>query len=189
MVRSRYDRVAWERRRKEPGTSVEVADRVQVPVDAATAWARVRAVEAAASCLPGLVPGSLHALGDGRFEAMLRQTALGVTATWRLQAELTPSEADRRLEVRLEGDEPRLGMRMRARATVAVEASDGAAVLDYRGDVRIDGRLAASGAPIVRGIVEETLRRFVDSLAGGETRRADGLLARLRQALRALMQR
>lgn len=183
MVRSRYDRGAWERRRKAPGTSVEVADRVELPVDAETAWARLRDVDAAAACLPGIVPGSLRAV-DGGYEAELRQTALGVTATWALRAQLSPSDADRRLDVRLEGDERRLGMRMEGEATVSV--ADGAATaLDYRGRISVEGRLAASGAPIVRNVVEGTLRSFVDSLAGREPEPPrPGLLRRLARALK-----
>jgi len=181
-VRSRYERGAWERRRrKAPGTSVQVADRVELPVSVEAAWQRLREVEGAAACLPGLVAGSLHPAGDGAFEATMRQTTLGVTASWALRAEFVASDADRRLEVRLSGEDARLGMTMSGNATVTVADAGGRAALDYRSDVRVEGRLAATGGPIIRGVVEQTLKSFVDSLAGREPEARRGLRGRLRR--------
>lgn len=181
-MKPRYERGAWARSgRKAPGTSVQFADRVELPVSAETAWARLRDVEAAAACLPGLVAGSLRPAGGGAFEATMRQTTLGVTASWALRAELVASEADRRLDVRLNGRDARLGMTMTGDATVTVADDGGRAALDYRTDVRVEGRLAATGGPIIRGVVEETLRSFVGSLAGREPEARRGLKGRLRR--------
>lgn len=186
---SRGSREAWERRRKTPSTSVDLVDRVMLPAGPEEIWRRLNDVEAVAECIPGLVPGSLERLDERRFVGTLRHTALGVPATWTLRADVQPSEAERRLAVQLEGEEARLGLRLSGWATMAVEpGAAGDSGLDYRAHVEVVGRLAATGGPVIRSVVDGIVRRFVASV-GGAPAPTPGILARLLEAIRKLLGR
>lgn len=157
--------MGWSRRKRQPPrTTVDIEERVPLGVPAPDAYARLLDVESVGLCLPGLVPGSLRPDGDGSLRAVLRQTALGVTATWQLLVTMRPSPEARRLEIGLDGREQRLGMHLVGTADVAVVESGARATLSCTGHVSVEGRLAAAGGPIIRKVVEETLRRFVSAL-------------------------
>ncbi len=158
---------AWNRRRRAtPKAEVDVADRVIVPADGEAIVARLRDVEFVAGCLPGLVPGSLAPAEDGAFRAQPRQTAVGVTATWDLVIGLDAPPARQGVAVALSGSEARLHLTMAGTADVDVGAGEaGGTPVDYRGHVAVEGRLAATGGPIIRRIVGEILERFVAALA------------------------
>jgi carbon monoxide dehydrogenase subunit G len=167
-VRDRSDTSAWNRRRRPPPkTVVDVADRVQIAAPADEVFPRLLDVEFVAGCLPGIVPGSLAALDDGAYAATVRQTVLGVPATWRLRVTIAPDPAQRAVAIGLSGDEQRLRMTMTGTAGVRVaDGPPGTTDLDYDGHVEVEGRLAAAGGPVVRKLVGEILERFVGSLAG-----------------------
>ncbi|GEM_PF-6796828 len=167
MVKSRHDLSAWGRKRPVPSTTVNVDDVVSLPVTADVAWARMLDVSAVASCLPGLVPETLRPLGDGRYQAKVQATAMGVTATWEMTAQLTPDAVNRRLAVTLEGDDQRLGMRLAGTADLQLQPRSTAGTqLAYAGTVTVQGRLAAAGGPVITAVVENMLHRFVHSLSG-----------------------
>ncbi len=186
-------RGAWERRRRTVSTSVDLADRVALTLPPEDAWTRLMDVEAVAARIPGLVPGSLERVGEHGFQGRIRKTALGVTANWSLAADVRPSPDEGRLSVRLEGVEPRLGLRLTGSATLEVApGTTSPSDLDYRAHVEVTGRLAAAGAPIIRGAVDDIVRRFVATVGEvppaprGPLRR---LLVRLLRAVRRLLRR
>lgn len=190
MVRSARGAGGWERRRRSASTVIDLADRVRLPVGPDEAWARMADVELVASCIPGIVPGSIEQTGEHAFAGRLVKTAVGVTATWNLRAELFPSEAARCLRVTLEGEEPRLALHLGGWAELEIGTADaGEADLDYRGHIEVTGRLAATGGPVIRGTVDGIVRRFVAAVAQVETpkgplgRAIDRLLAVLRRLL------
>jgi carbon monoxide dehydrogenase subunit G len=189
VVRSRYDRGAWERRRKEARIRVDVADRVELPVGAETAWARLADIESVATSLPGLVPGSLRALGGGVFEASMCHAALGVTGRWTVRAEIAADDPSRRLVVRLSGQEPLLGMRLGGEMAAFIAAVGERAELAYRGDFLVEGRLAAAGRPIIRAVVEQASRGFVRSLSEPEPTPGGSRGRRLMGEIKALAAR
>lgn len=174
---------------------MELADRVALGISPEKAWERLNDVEMVAACIPGLVPGSLERIGEHEFRALLTKTALGVTATWSLSADVRPSASDRRLAVRLEGEEPRLGLRLAGHATLGVEeGTTSPSTLDYRARMEVTGRLAATGAPVIGSQVDGIVRRFVASVAEAPIarprllRRLLDLLLRVKRRFRRLGQ-
>ncbi len=178
----RGDDDAWNRRRRPtPKAAVDVADLVVVPAGAEAIIARLRDVEFVASCLPGIVPGSLAPAQNGTYGAEMRQTAIGVTATWTITIALDAPPTRRGVAVVLSGAEPRLHLTMTGTADVDVGADgDAGTPVDYRGHVVVEGRLAATGGPIIRRLVGEILDRFVVALA------ASGRASRATRASTAL---
>jgi carbon monoxide dehydrogenase subunit G len=155
-----------DRARRKPSTSVDVGDRIPVEAPPDAVWARLEDVDAVAQCLPGLVPGSLERVEGDRYHARLEHSAMGVTAHWDLRAVMTLVEADRRLDVLLEGDDPKLGLKMNGTAKIGVEPLEAGSALDYTGHVKVEGNLAGVGGPIIRGIVGDALDRFVADVSG-----------------------
>jgi carbon monoxide dehydrogenase subunit G len=166
----RRDRSAWGRgrRRPPPRSVVDVADRLVLDASAAEAHERLLDMDTVASCLPGVVPGSLERLDHGSFTVAVKQTVVGVAANWRLLVSLTAEEGAQRVRYGLSGEEPRLKMKLTGSADLALEVpADGAAaqvLLDYSGHVEVEGRLAIAGAPIIRRLVGEMLERFIAAL-------------------------
>ena len=78
-------------RKKAAGTTVKLDDRVAIEAAPDQAWTRLSDVPFVASCLPGLVPGSLEALDDRRFRARMVHSVMGVDATWDLEATINPA--------------------------------------------------------------------------------------------------
>lgn len=166
---SRYERHHWKHSSRFVGTRVEVGETVRLAVPWQAAWARIEDSRSLAGCLPGLVPGSLEALGSGRFSAKMRHTALGVTAEWDFEVALAATPEDRRLDLQLAAREPRLRMEMTGGSLIHITESNGGTALSYEGSVEVRGALAALGAPIVRSVVAETLHRFVISVGAAPT--------------------
>jgi carbon monoxide dehydrogenase subunit G len=184
-------RADWSKRtaKKTAGTTVELDDELVVPVSPETVWKRLDDVPLVASCLPGLDPASLEAVGDNVFRARMTNTVMGMNANWDLKATVTPDAAERRVKLLLEGADSRLGMKMDGVADVAVRSDEaGQALLDYTANVRIDGSLAAMGGPVIRAIVGDALGRFVEVVGGLEPEEHASWHARLRRRLRALWQ-
>jgi carbon monoxide dehydrogenase subunit G len=131
--------------------------------------AQLRDIEFVVECLPGLVPGSLVPGQDGGYVAQMKTTAVGVTAIWDLSIGYDAPPTRDGIAVELSGAERRLNLSMTGTADVAIAPEDrpGAAI-DYRGHVTVEGRLAATGAPIIRRLVSEILDRFVTALAAPE---------------------
>jgi carbon monoxide dehydrogenase subunit G len=181
----------WGKRtatKKTPGTTVELDDRVEVPVTVDQVWSRLEDVPLVASCLPGLDPGTLVAESDTRFRATMVNTVMGISANWDLHATIEPNSIDRRLRVLLEGTDARLNMKMNgvAEVTVVPGADATQAALDYNASLRIDGSLAAMGGPVVRSIMADALDQFISVVGGVEPTRARGPWARFKGLLRAL---
>jgi carbon monoxide dehydrogenase subunit G len=185
--------VDWgARAQKRVGTSVDVDDRIPLDARPAAVWARLQDVDAVAGCLPGLVPGSLEALGGDQYKARLEHSAMGMTAHWDLRATMRLS-ADRRLRVVLEGEDTRLSLAMNGWAEVDVHTEpEDRTTLEYKAHVRVDGSLAALGGPVVRGIVTDALHRFISDVSGDAAARqgpSAGVFRRLFARLRTWLRR
>jgi carbon monoxide dehydrogenase subunit G len=181
-------RADWSKRtaKKTAGTTVALDDQLVLPVSPDTAWKRLDDVPLVASCLPGLDPESLEAVGDNVFRARMVNTVMGMSANWDLKATVMPEEAERRLKLLLEGTDSRLGMKMDGAAEVLVRANeDGKALLDYTANIRIDGSLAAMGGPVIRSIVSDAIGQFVEVVGGLEPQQPTSWHARLRRQLAA----
>jgi carbon monoxide dehydrogenase subunit G len=185
-------RADWSKRtaKKTAGTTVALDDELVVPVSPETAWKRLDDVPLVASCLPGLVPDSLEAVGDNVFRARMVNTVMGMSANWDLKATVRPEEAERRLQLLLEGTDSRLGMKMDGVAEVLVRANEaGNALLDYTANIRVDGSLAAMGGPVIRSIVSDAIGQFVEVVGGAEPQQPASWHARLRRRLSAWWRR
>ena len=184
MATSKAD---WSRRtaKKTAGTTVSLDDVVALPVTPDVAWTRLEDVPLVASCLPGLDPATLVAVGPDTFRARMANTVMGITANWDLSATISPEAGRRMLKVLLEGEDRRLNMRLDGVANVVVRADEtGRALLDYTANLRIDGSLAAMGAPVIRSILADAIAQFVAVVGGQEPVERRSLLARLRECFR-----
>lgn len=180
----------WGKRtanKKTPGTTVELADRVEVPVSQDQVWARLEDVPLVASCLPGLDPASLVAESATVYRAQMVNTVMGISANWDLRATIEPDARSRRLKVLLDGTDTRLNMKMDGVAQVdVVPGTESAqAILDYTANLRIDGSLAAMGGPVVRSIMADALNQFI-SVVGGVEQTRRSLWSRIKDLLRAI---
>lgn len=177
----------WSKRtaKKTAGTTVTLDDSVVVPATPALAWTRLEDVPLVASCLPGLDPATLVAIGPDAFRARMTNTVMGISANWDLKATIKPNAELRTLSVTLEGADPRLNMKLDGVAEVTVRSDDetGNALLDYTANLRIDGSLAAMGGPVIRSILSDAIAQFVGVVGGQERRERRSLLARLRERL------
>jgi carbon monoxide dehydrogenase subunit G len=176
--------------KRQPGTTVELADQVTIQRSSEEAWKYLSDVPFVASCLPGLEPSSLADLGENRFRARMVHSVMGMTANWDLEATITPFESERRLDVGLAGKDSKLGMTMKGTANVAVkDKSNTDSILDYTADIRVDGKLAAMGGPIIRSVLGDSLEGFIAAVGGEETAsksggpRKEGVFARLLRRL------
>jgi carbon monoxide dehydrogenase subunit G len=159
---------AWGRRKREvPSTTVQLADRIEMPVSADVAWRHVQDIQAVAACIPGLVPGSLEQVSEDAFRGTLRHLALGVPSTWRLEAVVTRADPDRRLDIHLDGEEERLDLHLSGDAALSIDQVDELAALTYTGDLTVRGRLAGAGGPIIERVVASIIERFVESVGAG----------------------
>jgi carbon monoxide dehydrogenase subunit G len=184
MAASKAD---WSKRtaKKTAGTTVSLEDVVALPTTPDVVWARLEDVPLVASCLPGLDPATLESIGPNAFRAKMTNTVMGISAHWDLQATIRPDIDRRVLDVQLEGDDPRLNMKLAGLASVAVRADDtGRALLDYNANLRIDGSLAAMGGPVIRSILGDAIAQFVAVVGGREPVEQTSPLARLRARLR-----
>lgn len=174
----------WSKRtaKKTAGTTVELDDTVAVPATPDTAWARLEDVPLVASCLPGLDPATLVAVGPNTFSATMTNTVMGISANWDLRATISPDAERRTLRVVLDGADPRLNMKLDGVADVAVRPHElNRALLDYTANLRIDGSLAAMGGPVIRSILADAIAHFVAVVGGQEQVERPSLLARLRE--------
>lgn len=184
MATSKAD---WSRRtaKKTAGTTVSLDDVVALPATPDVVWTRLEDVPLVASCLPGLDPATLVAVGPDTFRARMANTVMGITANWDLSATISPEAGRRVLTVVLEGEDRRLNMRLDGVANVVVRADEtGRALLDYTANLRIDGSLAAMGAPVIRSILADAIAQFVAVVGGQERVERRSLLARLRKHFR-----
>jgi len=180
----------WGRRtstKKTPGTTVELADRVEVPTTPDQVWQRLEDIPLVASCLPGLDPDSLVAESDTVYRATMANTVMGISANWDLRATIEPDASSRHLRVLLDGTDPRLNMKLHGVAGVRVVPgeSESRAVLDYTANLRIDGSLAAMGGPVVRSIMADALAQFISVVGGVEPSRR-GAWSRIKQFFRSV---
>ena len=184
MATSKAD---WSRRtaKKTAGTTVSLDDMVALPTTPDVAWTRLEDVPLVASCLPGLDPATLVAVGPDTFRARMANTVMGITANWDLSATISPEAGRRVLNVVLEGEDRRLNMKLDGVANVVVRADEtGRALLEYTANLRIDGSLAAMGAPVIRSILADAIAQFVAVVGGHEPVERRSLLAPLRERLR-----
>ena len=184
MATSKAD---WSRRtaKKTAGTTVSLDDVVALPATPDVAWTRLEDVPLVASCLPGLDPATLVAVGPDTFRARMANTVMGITANWDLSATISPEAGRRVLNVVLEGEDRRLNMKLDGVANVVVRADEtGRAFLEYTANLRIDGSLAAMGAPVIRSVLADAIAQFVAVVGGQEQVERRSLLARLRERLR-----
>jgi carbon monoxide dehydrogenase subunit G len=182
----------WSKRTKNKtaGTTVVLDDCLILPASPAVAWTRLEDVPLVASCLPGLDPATLVADGPNAFRARMTNTVMGISANWDLKATLNPDAERRALNVLLEGEDTRLNMKLNGVADVTVRSDDlGQALLDYTANVRIDGSLAAMGAPIIRSILADAIEQFVAVVGGKEQVERRSLLTRLRDWWMRLMKK
>ncbi|RNM12030.1 CoxG family protein [Nocardioides pocheonensis] len=173
----------WSKRtaNKTAGTTVSVADVVTMPTTPDVVWNRLENVPLVASCLPGLDPATLVAVGPNAFSARMTNTVMGISAHWDLSATINPEPDLRVLNVVLKGDDSRLNMKLDGIAVVHVRPDDtGRALLDYTANLRVDGSMAAMGGPVIRSILGDAIAQFV-AVVGGQDRVRRSLFARLRE--------
>jgi carbon monoxide dehydrogenase subunit G len=159
---------AWGRRKRAvPSTTVQLADRIEMPVSADVAWRHVQDIRAVAACIPGLVPESIEQVADDTFRGTLRHLAMGVPSTWQLEADVKRTDPARRLDIHLEGQEERLDLHLSGDAALSIDDVDELAALTYTGDLTVRGRLAGAGGPIIERVVASIIERFVQSVGSG----------------------
>lgn len=175
-------RADWSKRtaKKPPGAEVALEDVLELPVAPQTAWMRLDDVPLVASCIPGLDPATLVDKGEGVYQATMTNTVMGITANWDLEATIRPVAATRTLSVQLRGEDPKMKMTLDGQADVDVSSgSGGTSLLHYQAQLRVDGSLAAMGAPVIRTILADTITQFVTVVSGQEAPARRSVLGRL----------
>lgn len=187
-----------KRKRPTPKAEVSLADRMTVEASPSDVLTRLRDAEFVAGCLPGLVPGSLKLREDGIYLAQMRCKAVGVTATWDLEVSHDASPDVSGIAITMAGKDPKLNLTMNGSANVDVSPVEKTkAELDYKGYIVVEGRLAATGGPLIRRIVDEILERFIVAIAaqgeaepeGPRTNGLAGLVAKIRKLVARLKER
>jgi carbon monoxide dehydrogenase subunit G len=176
----------WGKRtaKKTPGTTVVLDDVVSVPVSPDQAWIKVSDAQFVASCLPGVDTATLTEEQPNVFRARMVNSVMGIDANWDLKATILPDEVARSLKVVFDGRDTRLNMKMDGDANVVVRPDEGGAALDYDGNIRVDGSLAAMGGPIIRTIIRDSLDEFIAAVGGQESAKRMSWFARVRRLLR-----
>lgn len=163
----------WNRRRKVPVAAVEIADDLVISVPVEVAWQRLEDLPALAGCVPGFVPESFRRVSATDFEGQIRATALGVTANWQMRANVRAHPGEHTMAVKLQGEDPRLGLRVEGAADICVSPGGApASRLRYSGQVTVTGRLAAAGGPIINVVVQTMLGRFAAALGRSDAAQA-----------------
>jgi len=154
---------AWDKRRRAtPSTEVLLDDTIDVPVDLETAWLFLQDTRAIAGCIPGLDPASIVQDSETRFQGSMRHVALGVPSTWALVADVQRDGDAHTVEIHLNGVEPRLNLSLVGETNLALSAIDARQVrLAYEGDLKVEGRLAGAGAPIINRVIESIIEQFL----------------------------
>ena len=99
-----------------------------------------------------------------------RHVALGVPSTWRLEAHVGRSDADRALQIHLDGTEQRLDLRLQGDAHLRIgEGVAAGSELAYAGDLTVTGRMAGAGGPMIERIVASMIERFVQRVGSAGT--------------------
>jgi uncharacterized protein len=167
---------AWDKRRRElPSTEVRLDDTIDVPVDLDTAWRFIQDTRAIAACIPGLDPSSVRQDSETRFHGSLKHVALGVSSTWALVADVERDEEAHTARIHLDGVEPRLNLTLAGDTTLALsDVDDRHARLTYAGNLKVEGRLAGAGGPIIDRVIASIIERFLTEVgsAGEVTARA-----------------
>jgi carbon monoxide dehydrogenase subunit G len=154
---------AWDKRRRElPSTVVRLDDTIDVPVDLDTAWRFIQDTRAIAGCISGLDPSSVRQESETRFYGSLKHVALGVPSTWALVADIERDERAHTARIHLDGVEPRLNLTLVGDTTLALSGVDGQhARLAYAGELKVEGRLAGAGGPIIDRVIASIIERFL----------------------------
>jgi carbon monoxide dehydrogenase subunit G len=182
----------WSKRtaKKTPGTTVDLDDSIVLPATPDLVWSRLEDVPLVASCLPGLDTSTLVAAGPNRFTARMTNTVMGISANWDLTATIDPDAERRHLIVALEGEDGRLNMKLNGAAQISVRPDSlGQALIAYTGNLRVDGSLAAMGAPVIRSILSDAIAQFVAVVGGQAPSERLRLFERLRRFFRRLWRR
>ena len=182
---------AWDKRRRAlPSTDVHLDDTIDVPVDLDSAWRFIQDARAIAGCIPGLDPSSLVEESESRFHGTLKHVALGVPSTWALSAEIERDEPGHGLRVHLSGVEPRLNLTLTGNTDLALRAVDAnESQLAYAGDVKVEGRLAGAGAPIIHRVIESIIERFLMQVGSAGQEAPSGWWVRLKAFVRRTLTR
>jgi carbon monoxide dehydrogenase subunit G len=184
------DQDVWKKRKRaEPSATVHLDDAIALPVGADATWAYLQDVRAVAACIPGLVPDSVEQVSDDTFTGTMKHVALGVPSTWLLTAHVGRDDDGRRLDVDLEGDEPRLSLRLEGGARLRIVDAQPAR-LAYTGELSVRGRLAGAGGPVIERVIGSIIERFVQNLgSAGEVPPRHSWWRRTKERLRLLFAR
>ncbi len=134
----------------------------RLSTDADQAWALVRDIAQVARCLPNVE--SLEAVADGRYRAVVAD-AVGPFRV-RVEAELVvvASDAERRLEVTVKGEDRRTKTRVSGTLAAAVVDAAGASALSVTARTEILGTLATLGSGPIRRRADEIFAKVLPCL-------------------------
>jgi len=181
----------WSRsQRSVPSTTVELDDTLDVPVDLDTAWVFIQDTRKIAACIPGLDPESVVQESATRFRGVLKHVALGVPSRWDLTADVQRADAAHELGIQLDGAESRVGLTLSGSTRLVLSSVDQAhARLAYSGSIRVEGRLAGAGSPIIHRVIENIIQRFLVEVGSAGQRAPEGRWDRFVAWLRHLVAR
>jgi carbon monoxide dehydrogenase subunit G len=140
----------------------------QIPATRQRVWDAIWDVPTMASWVPGCTSAS--ARDDGTYRAHLEQELGILKASFDLVLTVLSAEPPERIQLRAEGEDPRLRSRVQMETEVVLQPAGDSTVLRYRHDLSVFGRLGALGYPLIqrkaRDIEAEFARRAAEALAG-----------------------
>lgn len=133
------------------------------------AWALVRDVIEVARCLPNVE--RIEAVSDGRYRAVVADAVGPFRVRLEVDLNVVASDAERRLEVTLKGEDRRTKTRVSGTLAAAVSGAADEATLSITAQAEILGTLASLGAGPIRRRTDEIFASVLPCLVARSAER------------------
>ena len=147
--------------------------KIDLDVAADKAWEFLIDINKFSACLPGIE--EVRQIDDQTFEGTLAATVGPISGKFSFRSTILESRPPEQMLVRTEGTDSVTKSTMNADMTVDLQKlSDAKTQMNYRADVKINGRLAILGDMVLRATATLILKEFARRLHQGLGDQAEG---------------
>ena len=147
--------------------------KIDLDVAADKAWEFLIDINKFSACLPGIE--EVKQIDDKTFEGTLAATVGPISGKFSFRSTILESRPPEQMLVRTEGTDSVTKSTMNADMTVDLQKlSDAKTQMNYRADVKINGRLAILGDMVLRATATLILKEFARRLHQGLGDQAEG---------------